>query len=275
MRPIIMSLVLATPLLLSPTAIAQPGEDGPPDREHLRERLSAELERLRDRERWLLARLEDVDDETVEIDEQLRDRDQRGPGGRPPEDQPTESVIDTDKLISLLRDIHANDPKLEGDSPFRRILDRDTEERRRLLRHMAPKLRELAQLRESDPVKYEIRRDEMIAGMGIARAARRLGELMHDENADESSIEEARQSLRAAISRGFDAKASVARHELGEVREKLNSLSEEIESAESERSERIDRQYTAMLKRIEEHAPPSEGEPRRGSRGKTKPSRDD
>lgn len=268
-------LALVVGLSFGSPVVSQPREGGEPDREKLRERLTAELERTRERERWLVAKLDSVDDDSVEIDPQF-DRDRRGdPRGRPGGDPQPISETDTKRMISLLRDIHANDPNLDSDSPFRRVLDNDTEDRRRLLQRMAPKLRELLKLRDSNTEKYELRRDEMIAGFAIARAARLLGVAMRQEDPAQADIDEAKQNLRDAISRGFDAKAAVTKFELGEVEAKLEKLSTEIESAESERSERIEGHYQAMLRKIEEHATREVGKVPGEQRERRRPSRDD
>ncbi|RNC81562.1 MAG: hypothetical protein ED559_07165 [Phycisphaera sp.] len=255
-------------------AISQPGERGAPDRERLRERLTEELERTREKERWLLAKLDSVDDDTGHV-ESLLGRDWGEPRGRPGADLQPMGEADTKRMVSLLRDIHANYPDLEANSPFRRVLDKDTEDRRRLLQRMAPKLRELLKLRDTNTEKYELRRDEMIAGFAIAKAARRLGVVMHQEEPDQSDIDYAKQALRDSISLGFDAKAAVARYELGEVQAKLEKLSTEIETAESERTERIEDYYEAMLRKIEDHSPRDIKDGEGEQRERRKPSRDD
>ena len=266
--------VLLAGISFACSAFSQTGESGSPERERLRERLTQELERTREKERWLIAKLDGFDDDTVNIDS-MPGRDRGEPRGRPRAELQPMGEADTKRMISLLRDIHANDPDLEADSPFRRVLDNDTEDRRRLLQRMSPKLRELLKLRDTNSEKYELRRDEMIAGFAVARAARRLGVAMHQEEPDQSDIDAAKQSLLDAISMGFDAKAAVARHELGEVQIKLEKISTEIETAENERSERIQDYYEAMLRKIESHSPRDikiVGSEKRESR---KPSRDD
>ncbi|GAB5495338.1 MAG: hypothetical protein Phyf2KO_04180 [Phycisphaerales bacterium] len=248
------TLILLAGFGIASDAVSQHRDGGEPNREQLRERLTAELERTRERERWLMAKLESVNDNSIELGPQL-DRDRREENqGRPGQERLPMSEEVTKRMISLLRDIHAHDPSLEADSPFRRVLDNDTDDRRRLLQRMAPKLHELLKLRESNNEKYELRRDEMIAGFAIARAARRLGVAMHQDEVAPGDIESAKQALHDAISRGFDAKAAVTKYELGEVERKLEKLSHEIDSAENERAERIESHYEAMLLRIENNA---------------------
>jgi len=227
-------------------------------RENLRQDMQNQLERLRMRERWLTRQLEAMDrGESPEAEGNWREPD-RGGGVIQPEER--------DRLLAVVRDLQA-DPELAGEpSPFAEALAKEGPERDRVLARIAPRLRTLVELRDSDPERYAATRTETIAGMRIFRAARLLGLAIRDEGSTDVQIEEARQGLRSAIAAGFDARAELMRYELRDAEERLAELRREIAEAESQRDQRIGEQFDRMLRRVEAADGPAPGEGRRPSR---------
>lgn len=243
MRHALICLVAST--LFALPAAAQNERPRPrPVREELRHDLEQQLERLRMRERWLERQIQAIDrGETPERPDQA---DVAEP------DQPRElTPEDNAKFIAVLRDLH-EDRELAGDeSPFKRVLETDGPERDRLLRRLAPRLQRLVDLKDTDPERYEATKQEMVAGLKIARAARELSMTMRDKNATPESQAQAKDALRSAIAAGFDARAAMTRYELRDAQARLEDLTSEVAKAESERDQRISEQFERMLRRIE------------------------
>lgn len=247
-------------------------EPGPrdPDRAEARRHLQEQLDRIRERERWLTRQIESFDRGEPES---LREGEE--PRHRPEwADSPEERL----RLLGVLRDLQS-DPELAGiESPFRQVLETEGPERDRLLRRLAPRLQNLVELKGRDPERYEAGRREMVTGIKIARAARLMGQALSDPEASKESIQQARGVLRATIADGFDARAANTRLEVLDVQAKLDSLNEEVARAEAERESRIDEQLEAFVKRIEQFGKGPGAD--RGSnseepRDRSRPSRDD
>lgn len=241
------ALVGFVSLVLTSGAGAQDGpEPRRPDRTEVRSHLQEQLDRLRERERWLTAQIEAMDrgekPEGAEADEP---RHRPGWSSTPEERR---------RLLAVLRDLQSDPELAEGESPFRQVLETEGPERDRLLMRLAPRLKNLAELRGGDPEMYEASRREMIAGIKIARAARMLGMALRNPESNEESLRQARRVLRAAIADGFDARAATARLEVRSVQAKLDGLIEEVTRAEAERDSRIDEQLESFVARMKDDA---------------------
>lgn len=240
-------------------SFAQP-EEGPgrePDRSMMRERLEGELERLRAREAWVLRRLETIEQgQEVESDEPDRRGNRRDAFREGGPDrwsrQNGDQALSPEAMREVIEDLREA-ADIQGDGMFMRFLERDTEESRRFLSRMEPRLRELHDLKRRDRALYGTKLRELGAGLEIGRAARHLGELIRTGEADEEALQSARDALRHAIAQGFDAKAAATKQELAGVQAKLNELTEEIARAESEREAQIEARYQEMLRRMESH----------------------
>ncbi len=255
-------------LLVTGAAAQQEPPRRAPDRAHLRQELQDQLERVRMRELWLTRQIEAM--------EKGERPEQAGPGGEGSRPDRVLSPEDRRKLWSVLRDLQA-DPALAGnDSPFAHIVDAEGPEADRLLQRLAPRLRNLVELKENDQERYVAARQEMVAGIHIARAAKQYGLMLRDPEASEDDLNQARRVLRAAIADGFDARATMTRYELRDAEERLDSLKADISEAESQREARIDEQLRGMILRIksaDEGRGRDQEQPSRDRR--PKPSRDD
>jgi hypothetical protein len=270
MRKTVGSGMVLLALSTMSTVYSAAAQNNKPQEPALRERLVDQLERTRERERWLEIQLERIDN-GEEIDKAQFSRDRFESQPRREGDQPRE-IIESELLL-VVDDLLGQDNESDRPSPFRDILKSEGVERTRLLRGLEPRLRKLVELRDRDPEKYEIHLQEMRAGMQIAKAARSLGVTMAESESEEE-IEAAKQKLRAAISEAFDARAAMALHELAAVQDKLNDLTEEIANAETQRQDRIEMQFEAILRKVKdggwakrerngERGPPDGGRPRR------------
>ena len=258
------TVLLITTVCLLGSAVSVSAQDDKPSKAELRERLVDQLERTREREQWLEVQLKRFDSgELPEREAFERDQpDKHEPfgGGQPRQ-------FSDEELLLVVKDLREQVGQPGEGGPFRDILASEGAERDRLLRRLAPRLGRLVELRERSPEQYKVHLNEMRAGMDIARAARNLGMLMAESDADESAIEDAKSDLREAISAGFDAKAAMARQELAEVQERLDSLKQEIADAEAEREERIEKQFTAIIKKIKDGGWMKRGRDRRPREG--------
>jgi len=274
-KNILMCIVVGS--ALATTASGQ--EERPhrqPSREELRQDMQQQLERLQMRERWLQRQIESIDRGD------MPERPQPGEGEPPHErDRGRElTAEDQAKFIAVLRDIQSDRGNSGEDSPFARILEKEGPERDRILRKLAPRLQRLVDLKDTDPERYEATKDEMIAGLDIAHAARKLSLELRNPEASEASTLEASNALREAIAKGFDARAAMTRYELQDVEQRLEVLTAEVSQAEAQRDERIEEQFQNMLRRIESGNDAAldspDGPSRRGpQRGQKPSSRDD
>jgi len=238
-----------------------------PDRAHLRQDLQDQLERLRLRERWLTRQIDAMD--RGEVPEQS------GPEGEGPKPDRGVTPEERQKLMGVLRDLQSDPALAGGDSPFKHILEAQGPESERLIARLAPRLRNLVELKDADEERYAAARKEMVAGIQIARAARQFGLTARDPDVTDESLNQARRVLRAAIAAGFDARAEMMRYELRDAQERLDSLTQEITDAEFERDARIDEQLRNMVKRIESSDGWEDREIPPGKERRARPSRDD
>ena len=218
------------------------------------------------RERWLTRQIEAMDRGESPV--------QPGPEGESPKPDRGLTAEERQKLMGVLRDLQSDPALSGGDSPFKHILESQGPESERLIARLAPRLRNLVEFKGTDEERYATARKEMVAGIQIARAARQYGLTARDQNASDEAKNQARRVLRAAIAAGFDARAEMMRYELRDAQERLDSLTQEIAEAESERDARIDEQLTNMVNRIESSDQWDDRDPSLKDR-RQRPSRDD
>ncbi|HED54514.1 MAG TPA: hypothetical protein ENJ00_10000 [Phycisphaerales bacterium] len=248
----VIGLVLVTSAAMLGHAHAQ--QDQPePDRAMLQHRLEQQLKTLDERRAMIQGRLE-----------ALRQ-------GKPVEplppmdrlDKPPQSLTAEQKhrLLSVLGEVDLGDSEFD----LRAFLSRDTPESARMMRRLAPRLRKLTGLRERDPELFELQRQELLSGIGIAHAMRHLVQLRHHGEASEAELQDARQGLKDAIARGFEVKAKLARLELKRAHDRYTAISEELEHAEANREQRINERFDEMMQhlgQVRDGPPHRDGPPR-------------
>ena len=231
---------------------ARSQQDKPPqDGTILRHRLETQLKMLEERRAMVVDRLDALDrGEPVEPLPKF-DRANWHPQ--------TVSAEEKQRLLAVLGTVDADDSGFD----LRQFLSRDTDDSARMMRRIAPRLRKLAKLKDHDPELFHLQREELLAGIGIARAMRHLARLKRDGPANEYELEEASDQLKQAIGRGFEAKANLARLELKRAHDRYAALSDELEQAESHREQRINERFAEMLRHIDQakNGPPHRDRP--------------
>lgn len=131
----------------------------------------------------------------------------------------------------------------------------------RVLTRLAPRLMELRRLRDQEPDLFEIRRRELLAGLALAEAQRKLAEHVR-AGAPEEQVNAARADLRAALAEVFDARAAAEVRELHQLRERLAALEAAINARRADRDRALDAQVEEAERSIRAGTPP-EARPRR------------
>ncbi len=177
---------------------------------------------------------------------------ERGPMEREMEAGPL-SLEDRERLMAVLR---------EHMPAMAQVVEHVPEEgRERMLRRIAPRVREAMALKERDPKLFELKASELRGGIAVMAAARSARELMRREHDGEADIgvkrDGAKKALREAMAAQFDTRAELQRHEVELLSSRLEALKERVSKQASERDARIDE----MVRRVMEggEAPPGGG----------------
>lgn len=118
---------------------------------------------------------------------------------------------------------------------------------------MLPRLRELRELRDSDPDLFEAKRAEIRAGFEIARAGERYLRSAQGP-AEDSERGEAMKQLRTAVEAGFDARAGVARLMISRLEAQLDKIRRRLAHATDNREAQIQEHMDRIIARIEDAA---------------------
>jgi hypothetical protein len=161
-------------------------------------------------------------------------------GGLQPEDRRP--------LLALLRSI---DP--DRAERMRTIFERPDDARGGEMGRMLPRLRELRELRDSDPELFEAKRAEIRAGFEIASAGERYLSVLRGRAGD-AERNEAVSGLRAAVEAGFDARAGVARLMISRLETQLGQIRGRLADADSTREAKIREHVDRITARIENAA---------------------
>ena len=160
-------------------------------------------------------------------------RDIRGEGG-PGEGSPE----DREHLLALLREAM---PGLAAKAEANMKDHPDAV--RRMMARWEPRLREIAQLRRHDPELFALRVAELREGWSVieaTRAARELVKSQHDADADIASTrKKAKEALREALARKFDARLAMQSHEVKALSKRLDELKARLDEQKGARESRI------------------------------------
>lgn len=264
-HPRITTMILAT-LTLGMLAIGQPAErKDAPDREPPQGRLSLELkinpEALRIRLQRSIARSEDMlqrhraalekldsGASASEVLGELRSDSitrggrtlARSESERQPESSPdappstSGGMADRDRIVGFLK---AEFPKLWGNlEPIVRENPRAAD---RLLDRMAPQIREILYLRDTQPELARLKTEQMHAGLDFVEAARSYRMLINSPQADEADLGDARSRLEALAARRFDVDLRTKQLEVERLEARLTELKNSVEQIEQRREREI------------------------------------
>lgn len=111
------------------------------------------------------------------------------------------------------------------------------------------RLRGMSELRERDPEAFAARREEILAGLRILRAAREVRRAVQN-GTDTGEADEITNRLRTAVAGGFDAKRAVLQLEINRGKQRTAVLQQRFDRAEAERETLIDEHTERLLDRI-------------------------
>lgn len=174
-----------------------------------------------------------------------------GPDGPPVERGPMErgmeggpqSPEERERLMATMRE---HMPGLAA------LVERVPEEgRERMLRRIAPRVREAMALKERDPKLFELKAAELRGGIAVMAAARSARELSRRERDGEAEIapkrDAAKAALREAMAAQFDTRAELQRHEVELLAARLEALKERVSKQAAERDAKIDEMVRRVL----------------------------
>jgi len=234
-------------------------------RASLRERLEQRLEETRERiaryqrhEKGILEAIKRLDagespDAVMgEMRERARDeirnsrerlaRDRVGGGTG---DRPHPGAIDPASRDRVFQALKARAPRA-----FERVQslrEQSPEQSDRLLMRLAPRIRQIEEVQREDPELATLMIVELQANLELTVAARDLRALMQRDDVSDEQIAKAREHLREAMRRSFDAHLAIKEHELRRLEERIGSLRREIDRRQSMRDDYIDRQVQRIL----------------------------
>jgi hypothetical protein len=193
-------------------------------------------------------------------------REQPGPSSGPPSGPPSgpqsgepevdpraarqeQRMIAQEVLKEALPDLHER---------LQRVREADGQMYDRVLLRNAPRLRELRELRETDPEMFQVKAEELRTGVQIMFAfrERQIAVRLADDTPNVGERrEKERKSLEDAIGRNFDQRIKVQELEAQRLTERVESVRADIERRKSERDTAIkeiaDRMDREGLKRSE------------------------
>ncbi len=163
-------------------------------------------------------------------------------------------IVDPDTREQLVAELEKNDPELAAF--IREAMNR----RGGGSLPVFGRLREMLELRDTDPEAFEARRAEVRAGLRVLRVSGALRDLIAADGAEED-IERITFELRTAVAEGFDAKRAVLRLEIDRGEQRAAEMRQRLQNADTNRSSLIDEHLNRLLERIRSAAT------RRGSTG--------
>jgi hypothetical protein len=262
-----------------PAPAAQPAKPGPDDKPIARDALRARLQRRLDDSRRSQQRLEqalerlDSGTAPAEVLSDLdsfghtggrersgaaRDRSgapdhQPGAGGHdgPPSSRgdhrradapaPAAQAPSRDQILAFL-DEHA--PRLA--QRLRRSMSDNPPQADGLFQRFSPRIGEIIQLREQDPVEFTIRVDEFKGGIALFDAAGHLREAFRT-GADSAAIEKESSAVRALVAQQFDYKIRRHQHEIDSLQERMTKLRTDLDAQLKDRDAAIDKQAQHII----------------------------
>lgn len=182
-------------------------------------------------------------------------------GGRP--DRPL-SQEDRERIMSFMREnMPAMADRIQG------LLEADREGGTRVLTRLAPRLREAAEMKRHDEKGFELRRDEIVSGMGVLDAMRDYRDAIH---ADPSAADTAGAKLREAVAAQFDARLRMQEHDLEMLDQRVKNFHSDLDRKRQDRDRMIDQMVDRIRRGAkdgrgpggpDEPPPPDEGPSRR------------
>jgi len=123
----------------------------------------------------------------------------------------------------------------------------------RILTQLAPQIREVLMLRETEPELARIKIHDMQAGLNFIEASRKFRMTSSNPDANESQQADALAQLHDAAAQRFDAQLNAKQFEISKLEARLDELKSAVDHLESKRSEEIDRMIILAKKNASRH----------------------
>lgn len=135
--------------------------------------------------------------------------------------------------------------------------EKDPEAVKRIVQRMRGRIAEMERLAKDNPQAAKARIEEWQAGMRVVDTSRALREHIRSK-ADQSVIDKAREDVRAALVAQFDAQANVQENDLTDLKEKVQSLEERLDSRRAGREKWLEDRLKDIESGKDRHGPPGE-----------------
>jgi len=172
-------------------------------------------------------------------------------------ERPARGKLQPEDRDHILKFLHDNSPELSA--RFDKLIKNEPETADRVLSHMAGRVRDAEQVKETNPGLFKLRIQEMEGGAAVVDAMRAFREAKTAAPADTARLNQASQQLRVALARQFDLRLSLQENEIEGLTKRLSDLKTDLEKKRSTREETID----SMLSKVKDGKDQREGEPRR------------
>lgn len=201
----------------------------------------------------------------------------RGPGSRGPGPQPRGPEAEPDwpatkdRIFALIKEHNpqAHDQLREIAKARPAMIDR-------MFAEMAPRLRDLAGIREKDPALFAIKVDQFTTEWQMRQAMLDYARLRHNlpQGAGPrtrtlpnppANLDEAKARVREAVALRFDLVLREKSHEIDRLGARLASIRDEVQQSGANRDAMIDERVAAALERVDRQ-PPRPGDPAPGRR---------
>ncbi len=139
------------------------------------------------------------------------------------------------------------------------LREADPEAADRMLDRLAPRVREAARIKTSDPKLFDLRLKEVQAGIGVLEAVKELRtaqDLPENSSDRPKRLEAATVSLRARVTEQHDTRMNLLAYEVESLAKRLDGMRADLERKRSEGSKAVD----DMTRKIIEMRDPKGGE---------------
>ncbi len=159
---------------------------------------------------------------------------------------------DNERLEGMLSLIEETNPEMHA--RLIELRENNPERFARAMRRAAPRLKELATLREHDPEAFELRRRELQISREIFQLLRRVaGAAPDDLTAD--MLEDIQNRLEVLLAQQFEIRIQLGQRHIERLEERLEKLRAEINNRLERRDQLIDDRAAELLRKALERGP--------------------
>lgn len=150
--------------------------------------------------------------------------------------------LDPETMRRVRRYIKDHIPRL--DEPLTSIEQVGPEGARRLVAKLAPRIMEIMEIQDRDPAQARLKLVELTSGLDILEHAR-VYRLLTERGGGDDELRSAREQLRVAVERRFDAQIRLKELEIERLSERVGRLRASLTGLKGERDAQIARQVEA------------------------------